>query len=142
MSIASLILALLPAVAAKIRQPQPEKTKRERELERQVETLTFALDYQREAASVIQAQNERLTRERDALLRRLEESHAEAMRHVQARYAQLQNAQMQQHAQALQQSNMFAQQNAYHQGLLGMQQNVQWHDCTCVPDRASALRGA
>ena len=69
MGIASLILALVPAVAAKTRQPQPEKSKRERELEQQVETLTFALDYQREAASILQAQNERLIHERDELRR-------------------------------------------------------------------------
>ena len=51
MSIASLILALLPAIAAKMRQPQPEKTKRERELEAEVKTLNFALDYQRESSN-------------------------------------------------------------------------------------------
>ena len=149
MSIASLILALLPAVAAKMRQPQPEK---ERKLEAEVKSLEFALDYWREAANAIQAQNERLIDERDALRRRVEERNqlaqplAEAMRFSQQQMHHAQQAQAQlQHMQnaqlAVAQSQGLGQQNPYQQDQLGMQQGIsQWHDCTCVPGRGSALR--
>jgi hypothetical protein len=138
MSIASLILALVPAVAAKSRRPPPQKPARELRLEAEVRTLTFALDYWREAANTIQAQNERLVRERDELRRRHNQL-------ALAQYAQT-HAQMQQHAAA--QNTMLAQQHqamanqqlaqnaAYHQDLQGMQQ-LAWGDCNCVPSRGS-----
>jgi hypothetical protein len=60
MSLASLILAFLPPLAAKLNpKPQPA-TKRERELEAEVERLTFALDYWRTTANRIVAANDQL----------------------------------------------------------------------------------
>lgn len=136
MSIASLILALLPAMAAKA---SPKKTKRERELERQVETLTFALDYQREAATAIQAANERLIEERDALRRERAQPLAEASQ-MQLQLAQ--NALLAQQHQAMAVQNCF-QQSALgthqQQGVLGMQQSNWAFDCNCVPDRVQLL---
>lgn len=135
MSIASLVLALLPAIAAP---KAPEKTKRERELERQVETLTFALDYQREAATAIQAANERLIEERDALRRERAQPQAEA--------SQMQHSQLHQHAAQnailAQQHQAMAMQNCFQQSALGTHQQqgvLRDFDCNCVPDRVQLL---
>jgi regulator of replication initiation timing len=128
MSITSLILALLPAIAARVKKPKAEK---------------LALDHWRTAYGALEAANVGLNadlarvRDENAQLR----AENDAMRQRLSSYESQRFAQSQQMAeqhQLMAQAQQPNKQLAQYQDLLGINLLTEGlFDCTCVPGRAS-----
>jgi hypothetical protein len=134
MSILGYLLAFAPGLAAKVRLPASdrEKISEVEPLRERIGKLEYQLCDAENARDAAEAQLER-HRAEAALDQRWREHVA---------YAQLMNAAMaqQQLAQQYQQLGGLGQQGFQQnqQNLFGAQ-NAYWRDCTCIPDRASAL---
>jgi hypothetical protein len=110
MSITSLILSLAIFPLRPLR-PRPTKTECERKLEADIRRLSFALDYWRNAATALMAENERLHQERNA------------------------NAQTTQAAAQYMQMLPFQDKGPYPDSILTLNHFI----CKCAPSRASVI---
>lgn len=114
--------------------PAPDKTTRELKLEKEVERLTSALNYWRDAYRAQENETDRLRRERDALVREIERRDSQWTRAQQAQ----QNGDLRLIPQAA-----FNQAMAYAQGLQQAQHSAFARPfdgfCNCVPSRAQII---
>jgi hypothetical protein len=136
MSVIGTILAFLPALAARNRTPEDRYL-----VKRLAEALIDLADARRDLDDA-RRENFRLRQERDFFARAASQLRAE---HDAPLTLQMQQAQ---HAHAAQQMQQAALDHygLYQHGLLGQQNALplhsgQFHDCTCTPSRAAALRG-